>query len=321
MNVLLRQIDGKLPNVALMRVAAHHRALGDTVEFRYGRTVTPQLWDAHDRVYASAIFKWSRPDCEELLRQRPDAILGGTGWDVASSLESHGITTDEQDYSLYPQFTGSIGFLRRGCRLSCWFCVVPRKEGKVRDVSSVARLWRGEPYPKHLHLLDNDFFGSEQWRQDIADIRAGGFKVSFTQGINARMLSDEAAAAIASVDYRDDGFKDKRIYTAWDDGKDEKVLFRGLSRLVAHGVRPRHIMVYMLIGAGEPPEEREYRRAKLREFGALPYPMPYERTRELVGFQRWVIGSYDKRVPWAAWERANYQPRQLGTLKADKEKA
>jgi len=29
MNVLLLHLDGKLPNLALMRVSAHHRALGD----------------------------------------------------------------------------------------------------------------------------------------------------------------------------------------------------------------------------------------------------------------------------------------------------
>jgi hypothetical protein len=34
MRVLLLQLDGKLPNIALMRVAAHHRAQGDDVELR-----------------------------------------------------------------------------------------------------------------------------------------------------------------------------------------------------------------------------------------------------------------------------------------------
>lgn len=34
MNVLLLQLDGKLPNLALMRIAAHHRAQGDAVELR-----------------------------------------------------------------------------------------------------------------------------------------------------------------------------------------------------------------------------------------------------------------------------------------------
>jgi hypothetical protein len=57
------------------------------------------------------------------------------------------------------------------------------------------------------------------------------FKVSFNQGINVRFITDEAAAAIASIDYRDDGMKDKRIYTAWGNKKDEERLFSGLSLL------------------------------------------------------------------------------------------
>ena len=33
MKALLFQLDGKLPNIALMRIAAHHRALGHEVDF------------------------------------------------------------------------------------------------------------------------------------------------------------------------------------------------------------------------------------------------------------------------------------------------
>ena len=49
------------------------------------------------------------------------------------------------DYSIYPEFTGSIGFTARGCRLRCGFCVVPRKEGKPRPINTIANIWRGEP--------------------------------------------------------------------------------------------------------------------------------------------------------------------------------
>jgi hypothetical protein len=53
------------------------------------------------------------------------------------------------------------------------------------------------------------------------------------------------------------------------------------------------------------------RLAQLREFGARPYPMPFVRAPELVGFQRWVIGAYDKRIRWADWEAAGYRPEKL----------
>src|SRR5208337_3425878 len=116
---------------------------------------------------------------------------------------------------------GFAWLTQRGCRLSCKFCVVPGKEGKPRTVATVADIWRGEPHPKHLHLLDNDFFGQDQWRERIAEIRDGGFKVCFNQGINVRAVTDEVAEALATVQYRDMKFKERRLYTAWDNLKDE----------------------------------------------------------------------------------------------------
>jgi hypothetical protein len=321
-NVLLLQLDGKLPNLALMRLAAYHRSLGDVVTLRRAanvRAVQPRLDDPEwDAVYGSLIFQFTRPVAEEARRVYPAMLLGGSGWDrpddgFITSLDDMGIP-DDLDFSDYPTWRQSMGFTQRGCRFRCGFCSVPRREGKVRSVGAIADIWRGEPWPREVLLLDNDFFGQVVWRDRIDELNAGGFRVSFNQGINARMLTDETAAAIASVDYRDDSMKVKRIYTAWDNRKDESRLFAGLDALCRYGVKPDHIMVYMLIGywPGETDDDRLYRQAQLRAFGARPYPMPFQRTPELVGFQRWVIGAYDKRVAWSDWKAAGYEPRNLG---------
>lgn len=317
MRVLLFHLDGKLPNLALMRISAHHRALGDEVELV--RTGQPErtLWDQVDppgAVYGSAIFLKSRPTCERLLHAYPNAIVGGTGWSLSSRLEDLGIVTLQTDYSIYPQFRQSLGFTQRGCRLKCSFCVVPQKEGKVREESTIAEIWRGEPWPREILLLDNDFFGQPNWRDRIRELRDGKFKVSFNQGVNCRCLTEEAAEAIASVNYRNDAMTRKCVYTAWDNRGDEERLFAGLNRLVKYGVKPYEITVYMLIGywPGETHADRDYRRARLRQFGAMPYPMPYQRTPELVGFQRWCVGNYDKRgVCWEDFRRAKWQPKNL----------
>jgi len=52
------QIDGKLPNLALMQLASWHKARGDEVV--YTRETSHELFDCtFDRVYGSAIFKFS----------------------------------------------------------------------------------------------------------------------------------------------------------------------------------------------------------------------------------------------------------------------
>ena len=98
-------------------------------------------------------------------------VLGGTGWDATITLAHAGIPeTGPLDYTLYPGYPHSLGFTQRGCRLHCPFCVVPRKEGRVQPVATIAEIWRGEPWPRHILLLDNDFFGpaalaSSGWRR------------------------------------------------------------------------------------------------------------------------------------------------------------
>ncbi len=309
-DVLLIQLDGKIPNLALMRIAAHHKALGDTVEL--SRSV--YVGSRFDRIYASAVFQKTRPKIDLLKRYRPDAIVGGTAVDNNNKLSDVGIFTDKTDYSLYPEFPYSLGYTQRGCTLSCGFCGVPEKEGKPSFAATIGDIWRGEPWPRGVVLLDNDFFGIPQWRERIKELREGQFKVSFNQGVNIRLMGDEECEAICSVDYRDGDLKTKRFYTAWDNGKQEELVFKTLHNLVRYGMKPDHIMVYMLIGywPNETADDRDYRRKKLRDFGARPYPMPYIRSKELVGFQRWVIGAYDKRFTWKQWEAANYRPENLG---------
>jgi hypothetical protein len=330
MKILLLHLDGKLPNLALMRVAAHHRAAGDVVTYRraeHASRVAPQFGDSFDRVYASAIFQKSLPLVAAVKQQWPGAIVGGTGVSVGRTLADVGIDTLATDYSDHPA-DFSMGFVFRGCRLGCSHCVVPEKEGRVRPEQTVGEIWRGDPHPRHLILLDNDFGGHPTWRDRAREIIDGRFKVSFFQGLNARLLSEELAEALAAMDLRDAKFKEKRIYTAWDNRRDEKTLFRGLGWLVNAGIRPDNITVYVLCGychfhqgpASRCPstcshadhhEDRDYRRRRLREFGADPYPMPYERTPELVAFQRYVVQQWDKRVSWRDWTRARYQPANL----------
>jgi hypothetical protein len=303
-NVRLTQIDGRLPNLALMRLAHWHISRGDRVF--YTRDAFRGLMEPdYGAVYGSAIFKFSHEKLARFRKEWPEAIVGGTGTDSTATVE--GITGDYPfvDYSGYPNFTASIGFTQRDCRLSCKFCVVPGKEGKPRHEATVADLWRGKPWPKHLHLLDNDFFGGPHWPDRIAEIREGGFKVSFTQGINVRAMTPEVAAAIASIEYRDDSFSKRQLYTAWDNLKDEAVFFRGVDMLEAAGVPPKHLMAYMLVGfdKNETMERVLHRFDRMVARGIRPYPMPFDQTRrDLKAFQRWAVTGLYRAVPWSAYD-------------------
>ncbi len=321
MRVRLTQIDGSLPNLALMKLSHWHKARGDEVVFT--RQAARDLFETdYDVVYGSAIFKFSAPKIARFRNAWPNAILGGS-YDDDNKLTVEtviGCTAyDGLDYSLYPEFRPSIGYTQRGCRFNCGFCSVPGREGKAHGVALVAGIWRGPGHPKHLHLLDNDFFGQSkpEWLAKIAEIRDGGFKVCFNQGINIRVVTREIAAALASVEYRDDKFSERRLYTAWDSLGDEAIFFRGVDMLEAAGVPARHLRPYMLTGfdGAETWPAIHHRFNRMVERGIEPYPMVFDcretdpdRYRALKQFQRWVVTGLYRAVPFSDYDAG----RKLG---------
>jgi len=289
-----------------MKIAHWHKAQGDNV--RITRHIEPELGEPlPDKVYGSAIFKFSQERLMRFQRQWPQAIVGGTGTPFVHTVEEVlGLGEYEfYDYSGYPDFRDSIGFTQRGCRLKCKFCVVPTKEGKNRGLNQISAIWRGDPYPRNLNILDNDFFGQPEWRLRIQEIKDGNFRICLQQGINVRLIDEDAAAALASIQYRDTKFKERRLYTAWDNLKDEDVFFRGVDILERANVPPKHLRAYMLVGfdKNETWDRIWHRFNRMVERGIEPYPMVFDRSRkDLTKFQRWVITGLYRAVPFSEYD-------------------
>jgi hypothetical protein len=295
MKIRLTQIDGKLPNIALMKLSYFHKSQGDEVFFE-SSVVRSVFEPEYDIVYGSAIFSSSNKKIHLFKSHFPNALVGGTGVDKVNTVEKAiGINLYEYyDYSIYPDFQNSIGFTQRGCRLKCGFCVVPEKEGTVKHMNTLSEIWRGNPYPKNILLLDNDFFGQSNWQELCNEAIEKDFKISFSQGINIRLIQREGAEMLAKMKYYDDQFKDRRIYTAWDNRKEEKRFLTGINQLLEAGIKPDHIMVYFLCNYWEKglTEDVWHRFKTMTEIGLRPYPMVFDvanATKELKEFQTWII--------------------------------
>lgn len=308
MKIRLTHLDGKLPNLALMKLSHWHKSQGHEVHFT--DKASRDLFDtAYDRVYGSCIFGHSEKKLELFCKNWPEALVGGTGsGDMALTVEDLiGGEYEHYDYSIYPDYPYSIGFTQRGCRLKCGFCVVPRKEGAVRSTSTIGQIWRGEPWPKKIVLLDNDFFGNSEWALRAAEIIDGNFQVCFSQGINVRLIHAEGAAALARMKYKDDQFQERRIYTAWDNRKEEKVFWKGIDTLLDAGIKPAHVMVYMLCGYQKSEDfERDvyFRFREMKDRGLLPYPMVYDKSNaKLRAFQRYVVRGYYRFLSWEEYQQ------------------
>ena len=150
-------------------------------------------------------------------------------------------------------------------------------------------------------LLDNDFFGQKNWREILNEAKKENFKICFSQGINLRLINEEIAENLSDIKYFDSNFKTRRLYTAWDNLKDEKIFLRNLKMLISKGIKARNIMVYMLIGF-DPKETWEkifYRFYKMADLGVLPFPMVYNNERkDLKKFQRWAVRGYYRFITW-----------------------
>ena len=156
-------------------------------------------------------------------------------------------------------------------------------------------------------MLDNDFFGNPEWKERVEEIRNGKFRVCLSQGINVRLINDDAAAALSTIEYRDTKFKERRLYTAWDNIGDEKIFFRGVDMLERNGVPSKHLMAYMLVGydKNETWERIWHRFNRMVEREILPYPMVYDRSRkDLKHFQRWVVMGLYRIIPFNEYRNA-----------------
>ena len=318
MKVRLTQLDGKLPNLALMKLSHFHKSQGDEVYFE--KSINRGVFEPkYDSVLASAIFSTSQKKIEAFKQQFPQAIIGGTGTEDLKFTVENLIGENEYenyDYTIYPKFEHSIGFSQRGCRLRCKFCVVPQKEGKINLSKSVYDIWRGDGYPKKIHLLDNDFFGDADWKAKITEMIDGNFEICINQGINIRLINDDQAHYLAKLKYKDDQFKTKRIYTAWDNLRDEPIFTKGVNTMINAGIKPNHILVYFLCGYWEKEtfEDVYERFSKIKEMGMIPYPMIYGENPLLKKFQRWVVTRLHQFVKWEDYQKITYAAKKEQTL-------
>jgi len=79
-----------------------------------------------------------------------------------------------------------------------------------------------------------------------------------------------------------------------------KSVFNGILKLIDAGIKPRHMMFYILVGFNTTFEEDLYRVYKLKQIGCEPFIMKYNNINEkkLNALAKWVNRRYFKVVEW-----------------------
>lgn len=193
MKISLIDVDGhNFPNLALMKISSWHKRNGDVVSWYY------PLYDDPDRIYASKVFTFSADAF--IGANHPTPIKGGTGYRIYQNLPEE-IESMMPDYSIYPQYSFSIGFLSRGCIRNCPWCVVPRKEGMLKAVGDIEQIAQGR---KHVVLMDNNFLANdfEFVREQLEKSVKLNLLLDFNQGLDARLITPENAKLLAKCKWK-----------------------------------------------------------------------------------------------------------------------
>lgn len=258
MKVGLIQIDGKMPNLALMKLAQWHKNKGDDVTIVDLSSLGVESW------YGSKIF------------------MGGSGYDIKQSLPSD-IEAQVPDYEKF-NLDYSLGFTSRGCIRDCGFCIVKEKEGMQHDVDM--------SWIKHqkVVMFDNNFLASSKWKEKLQYFIDNKIKVSFNQGLDIRLINEEKAEMLSRTLYFDRTFSRKVIYFAFDN-LSMKEIFIEKMKIVTKFIKPYKVMVYFIVGYNSTFEEDMERFKIMREIGVDPFAMPFKDCKKNIktlDFCRWV---------------------------------
>lgn len=258
------------PNLALCKIARYHKQKGDNVEWAFP-------FYHYDVVYMSKVFNFSHDD---LTIYNADRIVkGGTGYNITSQLPDE-IDRLQPDYSIYPNIPRdtAYGFLTRGCPNKCQWCVVPRKEGRIRpymDCDEIAIEGR-----RKLVLMDNNILAAGDYAvSQLEKIIDRGYRVDFNQALDARLVTDEFARLLAHVKWID-----HRIRFGCDTKGQIAECERAISMIQEYGYKGEFFLYTMIGGKSDFNESYErvhywwIRNHECREKhlpNIYPYAQPY----------------------------------------------
>ena len=196
MKIGLIDVDGhNFPNLALMKLSAWHKSMGDEVDWY-------DIFGDYDRVYMAKVFTHT-PDYNQVMPNTTEVIKGGTGYDIQSRLPEEAEKI-KPDYSIYPYIDSktAYGFLTRGCIRKCPWCIVPKKEGTIHPYQDVDEL--AVDGRTRLILMDNNILAAGEYgMSQLRKIAERGYKIDFNQAMDARLVTDEVAEVLAKIKWID----------------------------------------------------------------------------------------------------------------------
>lgn len=276
--LLVNADDTTFPNLALMKISAHHKSLGNNVSF----TNT----DNPDMVYASVIFSKNKHNVDGLKFYYPRSkiLIGGSGYNLDSTLPEN-IEAMKPDYDLYPKIDYSLGYTTRGCNRSCCFCIVPKKEGKFK-IWHHPSLFYDERFDKIVFLDNNILLDKNRFFEVCNFCIDHSLKAWFTQGLDIRLLDGAVASKLSELKTF------KGFHFAFDNTSLEPIIRAKCDLLKEHGINIRSdVQFYVYLDNESQYQDAVNRCRVLKDLGTNPFVMfniNNEPTKKINALRRWA---------------------------------
>jgi radical SAM superfamily enzyme YgiQ (UPF0313 family) len=200
--ILLIDVDSKIPNIVLMKLSAHYKKLGKRVtllqlHYDYYSIPKKRLINSEnfEKVFVSIIFDNNKNSL--LFSNIGNVSVGGTGYDLTIKLPDDIESITDYDYSLYNETDISYGFITRGCIRNCSFCFVPKKEGYIKQVSTIDNIVKF----KLTKFLDNNILAFDGHKNILSELVDKKIRCQFNQGLDIRLLDNDNAKLLSQMNY------------------------------------------------------------------------------------------------------------------------
>jgi hypothetical protein len=220
----------------------------------------PMIRPDADEVHVSCSFTWDLPKAHDLV---------GAWAQYYGIIKLGGMHCEDGEFTPGMYIRNGITFTSRGCNSQCPWCLVPEREGRLREI---------EIKPGNLVQDNNLLQCNTDHIERVFDMLRGQSNVQFTGGLDSRRLTDNIADAIRSL-------KVKQVFLAADTKESLKPLEKAIKRL---GLPRGKVRCYALLAFGESISACLERLETIWELGAMPFAQLYQPPDRYIKYpQEW----------------------------------
>jgi hypothetical protein len=207
-----------------------------------------------DEVHVSVLFSWDMKTAWQLQDHWSEfyrcVSIGGPAL---------GLFSDEFVSGRY--LRRGITISTRGCDLKCPWCLVSEKEGRFRQLKTIA--------PGNVVQDNNILLADRPHLEKLFAMLRRQKRIRFAGGLDCRLLTDWHVERLRSLSIHE-------LWLALDHKERMKPFKKACTALVKAGFTRDHIRAYVLAGFHEPIRAAEERLVFAYECGALPFIQVYQ---------------------------------------------